>query len=239
MGNAALDIGDVDERQWDVPLRQAQRVLTLIHDRAPSEEVAPEVTRFEQLRANVVLRWEARLLSSLAILLATIEAGIPPKKETLLSWLPRLNDQRVRFHAILDAARRLRKMTVAQQDKASLVRIEAAVQAFLKDLRRVTGRYRDEVDRLCAPDTQNTLGAQAHLMYRAALTRRGLTPCLVDALIDGDLAVPAILAAPPPHLADDPEGLLAFEDTIHDEVEAAAPHLMGEVILRWDYADAA
>lgn len=233
MGHAADDMGAFDPRQMDAPLGQVRRVLTLIHDKAPSDEVAPEVALFEQMRADVVLRMEKGSLAALVTVSASVQAGFPVAKEKLLRVVPAIEKRRSEFQTMLDMVRELKKVARQQKHNVAIHRMEACLREFLKDLSRIGTRYKTEIERLSTIDSSQSLGAQAQTLYVAALIRRGLQPRPDPPLIDEGEVVPAIAVAAPPDLADDPQGLLAFEDGIHDEVEAAAPHLMGEVVLQW------
>lgn len=233
MGHAAYDLGAFDPRQMDAPLGQVRRVLTLIHDKAPSDEVAPEIARFEQMRADFVLRLENKSLAFLVTVSASVKAGFPVAKDKLLEECTAIEERRANFRNMLDAVRKLKKVARQQKRNDAIHRMEAALREFHKDIGRIATRYRAEVERLSAIDPSQSLGAQAQKLYEAALIRRGLQPEHDAPFVEEGDVVPAIAVAPPPDLADDPQGLLAFEDEIHDEVEAAAPHLMGEVVLRW------
>jgi len=223
----------LDADPLDAPLQGVRRVLTLIHDEPASRDIAPEVATLERMRADFVLRFETKLLTSLAALLDSAEAGVPVDEGRLLPFVDSLKSGARRFHDARTLARKAKSQVKDPRLKAELARVVALLEAFLVDLRRISKRYKTEVQRLSRIDPGQASARKSAMMYAAALERRGFKPRLSVSGTAGGPPTYVLTVSPLPSLASDPASLLAFEEAIHDEIEQASPGLVGLTIMRW------
>ncbi|SOD99245.1 hypothetical protein [Caenispirillum bisanense] len=231
-------MGDFDTRDLDASTGRMRRVLTLIHDKAPSEQIDPELDEMERGAAALVLRFEASVLSRLAMSLTAVEGGIPLKTDTLLGKWEQVDHVNAVLLDVLKFARRLKSQVKEARLRGRITRFIDVTEKVLADKKRIGSRFREEVKRLGAADTGSAPERQSAILYMAALSRRGVEPKLLDLALEDGIVTPIVGAVPPRHIAEDSAKLLAFEDGIHDEVERAAPHLMGRTVIWWMNADA-
>jgi hypothetical protein len=247
MVQAAPDLGGLDASVMDAPLGQVRRVLTLIHDKAPKEDVDHELEELERGKEAAILRLEAHALAIPAKFEKLVEAGLPISRDQMLAQRDRLlkfwNDFEAStdFKDTLKLGRRVKiaaKGTPLRSQAASVVN---ALAGLMSEKKRIGKRLRHEIDRVSAIVPSNRAPVESALLYKAALERRGLSPESTDMEIDLDdgTVVPIISTPLPATIAHRPADLAALEQTIHDEIEAAAPHLAGLVALRWSDADTA
>lgn len=247
MVQAASDLGGFDASVMDAPLGQVRRVLTLIHDQAPKEDVDEAVDKLERGKATAVLRLEAESLGILARFEKLVEAGLPISKDRMLIERDRILkawegfESGTDFSDVLKLGRRLKSAAKGTPLRSRAASVVDALQELMNEKKRIGRRLRQEIDRLSAIEPSNRAPVESALLYKAALERRGLSPDSTDMDIDLDdgTVIPIISTPLPATIAHRPADLAALEQTIHDEIEAAAPHLAGLVALRWSDADTA
>lgn len=247
MVQAAPDLGGLDASVMDAPLGQVRRVLTLIHDQAPQPDVDDALHKLERGKATAILQLEAESLGILARFEKLVEAGLPISRDQILIQRDRILKAWNRFEAstdfsdVLKLGRRLKSAAKGTPLLSRAASVVDALQGLMSEKKRIGRRLRQEIDRLSTIEPSDRAPVESALLYKAALERRGLSPESTDMDIDFDdgTIVPIISTPLPATLAHRPADLAALEQMIHEEIEAAAPHLAGLVALRWSDADTA
>ncbi|GEO80014.1 hypothetical protein [Pararhodospirillum oryzae] len=234
---ASYDLGSLEAPSLEAPVATMQRVLTLIHDKAPSDEIDPELAEMEHRATAFGIAFEAWAMGMVEQALSAARGGVPLKSETLLAKWEEQHRYGLTFKALLQTARRLKSLSKEPALRASLKRFVDILEKLNSGQRQIETRVReglaflDTIDPLDAPERKSLL------LYLAALKRRNLHPEPTGFFMMDGVSTPVIKACPPPALAEDPALLLRLEDDIHDEIEALAPGLVGLTVIRWNDAN--